>query len=102
MNIELSVKEIELLGTFDGVITNCKRNSDKEFDLDITGFNKKGFSYSAWVPLKYIGEQNWCSQKIANMSDLPEMVLYGDWSGIRDSSMEAKWEIFETLMKENA
>lgn len=70
-----------------------ERKSEKDFDLVIHGYFNCAFS--AWLPLGSINERlNWCSKEIARMTDYPEMVMEGDWSGVRDSEEEKIWEIF--------
>lgn len=77
------------------------RESDKEFDIHIEyGFElQEGdhkVSGSAWLPLSFIKHMMvWTHPDCAELSDYPSMVVSGDWSGIRDSSKEVIWRIFE-------
>ena len=72
-----------------------QRKSDKEFDITVEG---EGFV--AWLPLAAIRSLTaWTRPSVALLSDYPAMVLEGDWSGIRDSSDEAIWDIFETYVQ---
>ena len=72
-----------------------QRKSEKEFDIEI-----EGDGFSAWLPLAAIRSlTKWTRPSVALLSDYPEMVIEGDWSGIRDSSDEAIWDIFETYVQ---
>lgn len=79
--------------------TLITRKSDKPFDLAIegeTGYGDQKCKFSGWLPLSCIHElTSWTSNEIAGMSDYSMMVREGDWSGIRDSSPESIWAIFE-------
>ncbi len=86
-------------------ISKIERQSPRDFDLSFEGQmteddGKKPFSYnySAGLVTAVIRASNW--PRFAQMSDYPQMVWAGDWSGIRDSSMEAKWEMFEIAKDE--
>lgn len=78
---------------------DIERISEKPFDFKVKGETTKfstsraWYSFSAWLPLYVIRELNWI--QFADMSDYPEMVREGDWSGIRDSSKEKIWAMFE-------
>jgi hypothetical protein len=74
------------------------RRSEREFDLSVEGTYSDnhylpGTKFSGWLPLIYIRELTvWPSY--AHMTDYPEMVAEGDWSGVRDSENEKIWAIF--------
>lgn len=73
-----------------------------EFDIHFSGeYESHGSKYpfSAWLPLSCIRElTTWTVREIAAMSDYPNMVATGDWSGIRDSSEETRWAIFDRFV----
>lgn len=70
------------------------RRSEKEYDITVRGRYTETSSFSAWLPLGMISVgMDWT--KVAHMTDYPEMVCAGDWSGVRDSSEEAIWAIFK-------
>lgn len=78
------------------------RRSDREYDLTLEGKYAPdapymaGVAFSAWLPLMAIRElTQWPSESIASLTDYPEMVMEGDWSGVRDSSPETIWFIFD-------
>jgi len=79
-----------------------ERISDREYDLRIEGkYSEKdkympGVAFSAWLPLLAIRELvPWTDNEVASRTDHPEMCEQGDWSGMRDSSKETLWLIFE-------
>lgn len=75
-------------------IKTVERKSEKEFDLIFAGFDRElGCEFSAWLPLSYLAQHNWTF--FADSSDYPEIVKSGDWSGIRDSSEESIWKMFQ-------
>lgn len=77
------------------------RNTERPFDLSLEGEMTQGVHcrFGAWLPLTCIRElTTWTRHEIAGMSDYSEMVRGGDWSGIRDSSPEAIWAIFEKFV----
>lgn len=104
------------------IIERVTRRSETEFDLELAGYEtvmwkkeqhitgiengvKTEFTipaneesrhqFLAWLPLHAIKElTNWTSEEIAYMSDYPDMAMEGDWSAIRDSSLEKIWQIF--------
>ena len=85
-------------------VTKVFRKSEREFDIEIEGEAPsvlKGkrhemFPFTAWLPLYSIREcLNWTREEIAWMTDYPKMVMAGDWSGVRDSSHEKIWAIFQ-------
>lgn len=70
----------------------------RSFNIDIVGF-ERGTPFSAWLPLATINRADWPSRRIWRHADgygapgrLP--VQGADWSGIRDSSEEAIWKMF--------
>lgn len=80
------------------------RQSPRLFDLKIEGlYRAKGmkpseppYQFSAWLPLSILHALKGPDYAIAvRMSDYPEMA--GDWSGIRDSSVETIWTMVEKL-----
>jgi len=82
-----------------------ERRSDREYDLSIEGrFGKDypymgGVAFSAWLPLFAIRELTpWTSEAVASLTDYPDMVMEGDWSGVRDSDPDAIWFIFERFV----
>ena len=99
--MELSKRETNLLLIFakSRTIESLTRKSDKEFDFTMGGLSPAisyNTKYFAWAPLLAIRELLcWTDPAIARMSDYPEMVEDGDWSGIRDSSKETIWRIFD-------
>lgn len=81
------------------------RRSDREYDLSLEGrFGKDypylgGVAFSAWLPLLYIRDMvPWASHEVAQMTDHPDMVMDGDWSGVRDSDPETIWAIFRRFL----
>lgn len=81
------------------------RKSAREYDLAVEGRYGKdapymaGVAFSAWLPLMSIRElTTWPSMEIASLTDHPEMVMEGDWSGVRDSSEGSIWFIFERFI----
>lgn len=78
------------------------RKSDREYDLTLEGRYGKdspymaGVAFSAWLPLLAIRElTDWPSEAIASLTDYPDMVMEGDWSGVRDSDPDTIWFIFD-------
>ena len=81
------------------------RRSDREYDLTLEGRYGKdaaymgGCAFSAWLPLMAIRELTlWPSEAIASLTDHPDMVMEGDWSGVRDSDPDTIWFIFERFV----
>jgi len=69
---------------------------EREFDLHF-----KGHKVSGWLPLGFIRQLvPWTSFDVAFMTDYPEMAAEGDWSGVRDSSEEKIWAIFNKYAPE--
>jgi hypothetical protein len=102
--------EIELVNRLvvkDGwEVANIERRSDREFDLKIEGKYgpdhpyMPGVSFSAWLVLASIRElTNWTSREVAEITNHPNMVIAGDWSGVRDSDNERIWNIFDRFVK---
>jgi hypothetical protein len=84
---------------------SIKRNSPKFFDISIEGIRhgdgyKCSFSSQGYRHVIH-SLVDWCCPVVANMSDYPEMVEYGDWSGIRDSSEESIMNIFNWYLKKH-
>lgn len=78
-------------------IGSLKRRSEKEYDFSFSYRDPEtGWDTTAWLPLAVIQDSKWTY--LAHMSDYPEMVLDGDWSGIRDSSKEAIWKMFDYIV----
>jgi hypothetical protein len=81
------------------------RRSDREYDLSLEGrFGKDypymgGVAFGAWLPLLAIRElTEWASESVASLTDYPDMVMEGDWSGVRDSDSETIWFIFDRFV----
>lgn len=84
---------VALRGTVAYNHASIKRRSPREFDVEYSGPG-----YASWLPLAAICAVNWI--KFAEMSSYPEMVREGDWSGIRDSTRDEIWEMFEVARRE--
>jgi hypothetical protein len=98
-NMNLTAKEqklVDLLVKHDKITDlQITRKSEKEFDLELRG-KEKSYHFISGLRLHAIKSlTTWPKASIANMSDYPEMVSMGDWSGIRDSSDEAIDAIFQ-------
>lgn len=81
------------------------RKSSREYDLNLEGRYGKsapymaGVAFSAWLPLMAIRElTQWPSESIASLTDHPDMVMEGDWSGVRDSNEDSIWFIFDRFV----
>lgn len=81
------------------------RRSAREYDLTLEGRYTKdapymgGVAFSAWLPLMAIRElTEWPSESIASLTDYPDMVMEGDWSGVRDSNEDSIWFIFDRFV----
>ncbi len=81
---------------------SLERGSDNEWDFSVSGTqvfrvnpSDEGYpmNFSAGPKRALIRSQNWPTY--AYMSDYPEMVEFGDWSGVRDSSASAIDAMFE-------
>jgi hypothetical protein len=82
------------MGFTNAKIVSIERKSDKDYDVKFEGTSDFA-NFAMWLPLGAIRELvQWTSPNVARMSDYPEMVMEGDWSGIRDSSSEKIWAIF--------
>ncbi len=86
-------------------VSHVRARSEREFDIEFTGTARQSFydgepvDFSAWFPLFLIREMtNWT--ELADMSDHPDMVAAGDWSGIRDSSKESIWKMFDIVFEQ--
>ena len=86
-------------------VHKVERRSDREYDLSIEGRYADdapylaGVAFSAWLPLMAIRElTEWPSESIASLTDYPDMVMEGDWSGVRDSDEESIWFIFHRFV----
>lgn len=95
----ISKSEAEMLKTLKGLrsITEIERMTDREFDINLQGTYQGDdpVNFVSWLPLMFIYQYEWTI--LAWMSDYPEMVVNGDWSGIRDSSSDSKWDMFNSL-----
>lgn len=80
---------------------SVSRRSEREYDLILEGnFGKgspmAGCAFTGWLPLFAIRElTEWPSEAIASLTDYPDMVMEGDWSGVRDSDPDTIWFIFD-------
>ncbi len=100
-----AIARIEAQGT---KVEDVYRRSPREFDLHLEGTEQSAhfkdmepIRFSSWLPLHAIREfLLWTHPEIACMTDYANMAHEGDWSGIRDSSPEAIWEIFERYGKD--
>ena len=114
---QLSVDEKQLLqilnkknnATVDSIERIHTLNSgEKEYNFYYSGTYKtsSGFTYPfrAWLPLSAIRDLvDWSKPEIAAMSDYPQMVNAGDWSGIRDTNRKSLWKIFDKyVLKKNS
>lgn len=82
------------MGFGDSKIETVERKSDRDFDVKIE-CSSNVCKFGIWLPLGAIRELTpWISPAIANMTDHPEMVMEGDWSGVRDTSTDKIWAIF--------
>ena len=84
----------------DGVWVSSEKEFELSFEGERPGFGKSDppMKFSACLVLSCIRELfNWT--KFADMTDYPEMVREGDWSGVRDTSWDKLWRIFnETVL----
>lgn len=84
-----------------------KRNSDKEFDINIDGERGIGdsqYKFSAWMPLAIIYNADWSDNKIWKLSNgygkKGYVPIQGyDWSGIRDSSHDVIWNMMYIALR---
>ncbi len=78
------------------------RRSARPYDLTIEGrygygHAMQGIGFSAWLPLGALHALEAKDYaRAVRMSDYPEMG--GDWSGIRDSTPETIWRMFNVLV----
>jgi hypothetical protein len=78
---------------------SAKRQSYNPYDIVIDGEGPGTRQFAGDLKLIAIRELlNWTLPEIAKMSDYPDMVREGDWSGIRDSSDQAIDKIFEIFV----
>jgi hypothetical protein len=90
-------------GRFSVSIESVEARSAREYDLGISGqftdANGSSYKFSGWLPLSYIHELGaWTTARLAAMTDYPEMARSGDWSGVRDSSVDSNWAMFEYVL----
>lgn len=93
---EWRIVEVYLKAMNKGKVSNVvvTRRSDREFDLSVEGM-VNDYGFSAWLVLGCISTRtNWCLPELANMTDYPDMVKMGDWSGVRDTDNDKLWTIF--------
>jgi len=85
------------------------RRSADPYDIAITGTAKMEYiegemRFNAWLPLAAIRSVNWTRDAIWSLSDgygEPGFVPGDyDWSGIRDSTRPAIWEMFDVAKGE--
>lgn len=76
-------------------ITDVKQVHNKEFDLLITGKNPNGEFRSNLMLAAIKRLVPWNTAEVAAMTDHVVMTRSGDWSGVRDSSEEKLWAIFD-------
>lgn len=89
-----TVEETKLIFAVCKDPSKATRRSDHPFDVNI-----EGPGYRSWLPLAVLSNYWGIYQdKLALMSSYPSMVLDGDWSGIRDSSEEQIWAMFEYVL----
>lgn len=89
---------IDSLFPKEGEQVSISRKSSRAFDIAVSTP-----TMSAWLPLLAIRTRvAWNSKPVAKMTDYPEMAMEGDWSGVRDSSTEAIWKIFDTFVLSNS
>ena len=69
------------------------RVSDRPFDLHFEAERKDDWKASAWLPLSLLSCVDWT--KLGDMSSYPQLTRDGDWSGIRDSTKEEIWAMFD-------
>ena len=97
-NSELLLDELFLLEALEidpCAISSVERHSQKAYDFSFS-YISDGYNSRGWLPLIVIRRTNWT--RLAHLSDYPEMVASGDWSGIRDSSRDKIWTMFFNLL----
>lgn len=83
-------------------VVSVERKSDKDYDVKIECTSDL-CSFGMWLPLGAIRELvAWTESDVARMTDYPEMAMEGDWSGVRDSSADKIWAIFNEHVVEEA
>lgn len=96
--MRFTAKELRLIGTlsqkYEWKEVTIIRKSDREGDLQIEGEDAEG-KFGAWLVLAAIREADWTSRRISRRTDYPTMAYEGDWSGVRDTSEEKLWDIFD-------
>lgn len=103
----LAVMERRLFLAFNETNTDVRLDRPKAgrplFDLRFSGRYEDGTRFRAWLPLHVIGAalyNGWANRyRLAAISDYPEMVRSGDWSGIRDSSPQAIYRMFSYALR---
>jgi hypothetical protein len=96
VEIYLAAMPRNWLGSVAAQATNVsvERKSDREFDISVEG-NIGSVGFRAWLVLGCISTRlNWTSPEVAAMTDYPDMVREGDWSGVRDTDDAKLWNIF--------
>jgi hypothetical protein len=86
-----------------------RRYTTRPYDLHFEGVYVEGgrmpsgVTVSGWLPKACIRDlTRWTSPEIAVMTNYPEMVVEGDWSGVRDSDQNRIWAIFAQHVLEGA
>ena len=99
----LSREEIRVLGLLEEAgfdIRSAERRSGRSYDLSLAGTQpglkpEDRWGFTAWLPLLLVREfVAWPHPRVAELTQHPEMVREGDWSGVRDSESE---DIFRIL-----
>ena len=81
------------MGMTNAKVTSVERKSDRDYDVSVICTSDLA-GFTLWLPLGAVRELTlWTGHEIASMTDYPEMAE-GDWSGVRDSSSETIWKIF--------
>lgn len=103
---ELLAKIAETEGWAEGYTverSSTTLTNSRAYDLHIAGKYSRGgmtdMSFRAWLPLSAIHAVDWTMPAIWELSDAyggaPPPPMEQDWSGIRDSSPDVQWEMFE-------
>lgn len=103
---ELLAKVAEAEGWGEGFTvtrSSTTLTNSRECDLHIVGRYSRGelagTKFSAWLPLSVIHAVDWTEAHIWGLSDAyggaPPPPMEQDWSGIRDSSDDVRWAMFE-------
>lgn len=97
--INLTRKELLRLAkhTTESQHVTVHRISAREYDVHVE-YHNTNFSCRScgWLPLMIIRDSHWID--LAPLSDYPEMVKEGDWSGIRDSSNGKIWMMLDVVL----